>query len=170
MENTNQGARCGPCGLQWKIISQSENINPLANNGRRILMIVSKKLSNEIEAVDMQPARTSQKTSRNRHSANAPTCTVFVRYEHLSILRTSDRHPVEGRRDGTAFSLVIESREKMWGGCEKGEMWREKLGGRCVKFGIFPQMLRGNLAPLSIVALDLGLKSGEIHRNVKRGK
>ncbi len=42
-------------------------------------MIVSKKLSNEIGAVGMQPAR----TSRNRHSANAPMCTVFVRYEHL---------------------------------------------------------------------------------------
>ncbi len=30
----------------------------------------------------MQPAKTSWKTSRNWHSANAPTCTVFVRYEH----------------------------------------------------------------------------------------
>ncbi len=35
--------------------------------GSMVLMIVSKKLSNEIGAVGMQPARTSQKTSRNWH-------------------------------------------------------------------------------------------------------
>ncbi len=56
---------------------RGQKINPLAKNGGRILMIVSKKLSNEIGAVGMQPARTSW----NWHSANAPTCTVFVRYE-----------------------------------------------------------------------------------------
>ncbi len=57
------------------------NVDPVVCS-RRILMIVSKKLSNETRAVGMQPARTSQKTSQNRHSANAPMCTVFVRYKH----------------------------------------------------------------------------------------
>ncbi len=50
---------CGWCGQQWKEIRESKFSRPARWKGGYVLTIVSKKLSNEIGAVVMQPARTS---------------------------------------------------------------------------------------------------------------